>query len=88
MSPLDRLQRLASHFTSAAPIPSSVPRIHEGDSHEFHHKHNFHTLSPTSFLWRAAQIEPDVSFLVISSAIGKSQTTLNCSGRTDVKNRP
>ncbi|KAF2249128.1 acetyl-CoA synthetase-like protein [Trematosphaeria pertusa] len=58
MSPLDRLQKLASHFTSATPVPGSETKIHPGDSHEYHHRHNFHTLSPTAFLWRAASIEP------------------------------
>lgn len=60
MSPLDRLQRLASHFTSATPVPGPAT-IREGDSHEYSHRHNFHTLSPTSFLWRAAQIEPEAT---------------------------
>jgi hypothetical protein len=59
MSPMDRLQKLASHFTSASPSPGPSA-IHTGDSHEYHHRHNFHTLSPTSFLWRAACIEPEV----------------------------
>lgn len=67
MSPLDRLQKLASHFTSATPVPGSETKIHPGDSHEYHHRHNFHTLSPTAFLWRAASIEPHVCpFLTIS----------------------
>ncbi|KAF2657044.1 acetyl-CoA synthetase-like protein [Lophiostoma macrostomum CBS 122681] len=55
MSPLDRLQKFASHLTT------STSTIQEGDSHEYHHRHNFHTLSPTAFLWRAAQIEPDAT---------------------------
>jgi acyl-CoA synthetase (AMP-forming)/AMP-acid ligase II len=54
----DRLKQLASHFTSANAVPGPPP-IRPGDSHEYHHRHNFHTLSPTWFLWRAAQIEPD-----------------------------
>ncbi|KAF2477017.1 acetyl-CoA synthetase-like protein [Lindgomyces ingoldianus] len=61
MSPLDRLQKLASHFSSPTPVPDSQTVIQPGDSHEYHHRHNFHTLSPTSFLWRAAQIEPDAT---------------------------
>ena len=61
MSPLDRLQSIASHFTNAA------PKIHEGDSHEYHHRNNFHTLSPTAFLWRAACIEPDVCPVILNS---------------------
>ncbi|KAJ4361972.1 hypothetical protein N0V83_010913 [Neocucurbitaria cava] len=57
MGPGERLKQLASHFISANPVPGAAPS-HPGDSHEYHHRHNFHTLSPTSFLWRAAQIEP------------------------------
>ncbi|KAF2637235.1 acyl CoA synthetase-like protein [Massarina eburnea CBS 473.64] len=60
MSPLDRLQKLASHFTSANPVP--------GDSHEYHHRHNFHTLSPTAFLWRAACIEPNATAIYHKTA--------------------
>lgn len=56
----DRLKQLASHFTSANPVPGPAP-VQAGDSHEYHHRHNFHTLSPTWFLWRAAQIEPDAT---------------------------
>jgi acyl-CoA synthetase (AMP-forming)/AMP-acid ligase II len=56
----DRLKQLASHFTSANPVPGPAP-IHPGDSHEYHHRHNFHTLSPTFFLPRAALIEPDAT---------------------------
>ncbi|KAF2114555.1 hypothetical protein BDV96DRAFT_547672 [Lophiotrema nucula] len=70
MSPIDRLQKLASHFTSANPVPGSEPQIHPGDSHEYHHRHNFHTLSPTAFLWRAAQIEPDATAIYHKTANG------------------
>lgn len=56
MSPLDRLRNLASHLTSAPPTAGSSQH-----SHAYIHRHNFHTLSPTFFLWRAAQIEPDVT---------------------------
>ncbi|KAF2744839.1 acetyl-CoA synthetase-like protein [Sporormia fimetaria CBS 119925] len=58
MSPIDRLQKFASHFTSHH---EAAPAIHPGDSHSYHHKHNYHPLSPTGFLWRAAQIEPDAT---------------------------
>jgi len=54
MSPIDRLQKFASHFTHSS-------QVQPGDSHEYHHKHNHHALSPTSFLWRAAQIEPNAT---------------------------
>lgn len=42
-----RLQKLAAHF-----LPSSAQET-------FTHRHNHHELSPTFFLERAAQIEPD-----------------------------
>ncbi|KAK4541752.1 hypothetical protein LTR36_007461 [Oleoguttula mirabilis] len=57
-SALKRLSSLASHFapSSASPTvadpPSSTPDVHQ-------HRHHIHQLSPTFFLWRAAQIEPD-----------------------------
>ncbi|KAF2685969.1 acyl CoA synthetase-like protein [Lentithecium fluviatile CBS 122367] len=70
MSPLDRLQKLASHFTSANPVPGPGT-IHPGDSHEYHHRHNFHTLSPTSFLWRAACIEPEATAIYHKTANDK-----------------
>ncbi|USP78322.1 hypothetical protein yc1106_05596 [Curvularia clavata] len=66
----DRLKQLASHFTSANPVPGP-PTIHPGDSHEYHHRHNFHTLSPTWFLWRAAQIEPDATAIYHKTANNK-----------------
>ena len=66
----DRLKQLASHFTSANPVPGPAP-IHSGDSHEYHHRHNFHTLSPTWFLWRAAQIEPDATAIYHKTANNK-----------------
>lgn len=49
-----RLSKLAAHF-----IPSSSsPTV--ADSPESTHRYNFHTLSPTFFLPRAAAIEPHV----------------------------
>ncbi|KAH9873051.1 hypothetical protein J1614_005448 [Plenodomus biglobosus] len=62
----DRLKQLASHFVSANPVPESP--IQPGDSHEYHHRHNFHTLSPTWFLWRAAQIEPNATAIYHKTA--------------------
>lgn len=67
MNARDRLKQLASHFTSANPVPGP-PTIQPGDSHEYHHRHNFHTLSPTSFLWRAAQIEPEATAIYHKTA--------------------
>jgi len=51
-----RLNQLVSHFltSSSTPTPPEAPT---GSS--FTHRHNFHTLSPTNFLPRAAAIEPD-----------------------------
>ncbi|KAJ4304564.1 hypothetical protein N0V90_000090 [Kalmusia sp. IMI 367209] len=69
MSPIERLQKLASHFTSASPFPG--PTIHPGDSHDYHHRNNFHTLSPTSFLWRAACIEPNATAIYHKTANNK-----------------
>ncbi|KAF2628266.1 acetyl-CoA synthetase-like protein [Macroventuria anomochaeta] len=70
MGPTDRLKQLASQFISANTVPGP-PQIHPGDSHEYHHRHNFHTLSPTSFLWRAAQIEPHATAIYHKTANGK-----------------
>ncbi|KAJ4374534.1 hypothetical protein N0V86_007403 [Didymella sp. IMI 355093] len=70
MGPTDRLKQLASQFISANPVPGPPP-IHPGDSHEYNHRHNFHTLSPTSFLWRAAQIEPHATAIYHKTANGK-----------------
>ncbi|KAG9203801.1 hypothetical protein G6514_002418 [Epicoccum nigrum] len=70
MGPTERLKQLASQFISASPVPGPSP-IHHGDSHEYHHRHNFHTLSPTSFLWRAAQIEPHATAIYHKTANGK-----------------
>ena len=44
-----RLQRFAAHFISG-----------QAAEEEYSHRYNFHTLSPTQFLPRAAEIEPDV----------------------------
>jgi acyl-CoA synthetase (AMP-forming)/AMP-acid ligase II len=66
----ERLKQLASHFVSASPVPGAPP-IHPGDSHDYNHRHNFHTLSPTSFLWRAAQIEPHATAIYHKTANNK-----------------
>ncbi|KAF1979376.1 acyl CoA synthetase-like protein [Bimuria novae-zelandiae CBS 107.79] len=71
MSPMERLQKLASHFTSANPVPGPANKIHAGDSHEYHHRNNFHTLSPTGLLWRAAQIEPNATAIYHKTANNK-----------------
>jgi acyl-CoA synthetase (AMP-forming)/AMP-acid ligase II len=56
--PTSRLQKFASHF-----VPSSVDR--------YIHKHNYHELSPTFFLERAAQIEPNAEAIYHVTANGK-----------------
>ena len=50
--PQSRLSRLAAHLLPSSTLPQN---------HQHQHPNNFHTLSPTSFLPRAAAIEPDVS---------------------------
>ncbi|KAI9866755.1 MAG: hypothetical protein M1813_000697 [Trichoglossum hirsutum] len=52
--PQSRLSKLAAHL-----LPSSSPAPPSTSSPEYSHRHNFHTLSPTFFLPRAAVIEPD-----------------------------
>ncbi|ERF72061.1 hypothetical protein EPUS_04979 [Endocarpon pusillum Z07020] len=49
-----RLAKLASHF-----LPASSPQVADAPDVEFRHCHHIHTLSPTFFLPRAAQIEPE-----------------------------
>ncbi|KAF9741779.1 hypothetical protein PMIN06_006232 [Paraphaeosphaeria minitans] len=71
MSPIERLQKLASHFTSATPVPGPATKIHPGDSHEYHHRNNYHTLSPTGLLWRAACIEPHATAIYHKTANDK-----------------
>lgn len=50
-----RLSKLLAHFSpsSASPTAPSLPNA------PYNHRHNIHTLSPTFFLERAAQIEPE-----------------------------
>ncbi|KAK3111268.1 hypothetical protein LTR53_013644 [Teratosphaeriaceae sp. CCFEE 6253] len=63
---LKRLSDLASHFAPAsssptapsAPSPSPTP-AKKDLSHEYVHSHHVHQLSPTFWLWRAAQVEPN-----------------------------
>jgi len=54
-SPQSRLSKLAAHF-----LPSSSPAANAASQH----RNNYHTLSPTFFLPRAAAIEPDVGIAV------------------------
>lgn len=50
-----RLSNLLSHFA-----PSSASPTVADNSKEFEHRFNFHSLSPTYWLPRAAAIEPEV----------------------------
>ncbi|KIW01093.1 uncharacterized protein PV09_07380 [Verruconis gallopava] len=62
-----RLQKLASHF-----VPStSSPTVAEATPAPYEHRHNFHTLSPTYFLPRAAAIEPEAEAIYHVTANGK-----------------
>ncbi|EMD00380.1 hypothetical protein BAUCODRAFT_99578 [Baudoinia panamericana UAMH 10762] len=58
---LKRLSSLANHFvpSSSSPTVPSAPSKRTDLSHDFDHNHHIHQLSPTFWLWRAAQIEPD-----------------------------
>lgn len=57
-----RLQNLASQFL---PIPAPTTADPSSSKTEPSHRLNFHTLSPTYFLPRAASIEPDVGYLML-----------------------
>jgi acyl-CoA synthetase (AMP-forming)/AMP-acid ligase II len=58
--PTSRLQKLVAHF-----LPSS------NNNGTFEHRYNIHQLSPTFFLERAAQIEPDAEAIYHVTANGK-----------------
>jgi acyl-CoA synthetase (AMP-forming)/AMP-acid ligase II len=62
--PSSRLKALTSHFLPS----SSSPTV--ADNSKFKHTHHIHTLSPTSFLPRAADIEPDAEAIVHITANG------------------
>ena len=59
-----RLQNLAAQLFPSSTTPSAKGNTssnHESSNvQEYNHRYNFHTLSPTSFLPRAAAIEPNV----------------------------
>ena len=50
-----RLSKLASHFLP----PFASPQAADKSSGQFEHRHHVHSLSPTWFLPRAAEVEPD-----------------------------
>ena len=56
-----RLKQLVDFLPTAAPAPATADISFP--STEYKHRHNFHTLSPTYLLPRAAAIEPDVRLL-------------------------
>ncbi|PMD20353.1 2-succinylbenzoate-CoA ligase [Hyaloscypha hepaticicola] len=62
--PSSRLQALTSHFLPS----SSSPTV--ADNSKYKHNHHIHTLSPTAFLPRAADIEPDAEAIVHITANG------------------
>ncbi|KAI7461422.1 acetyl-CoA synthetase-like protein [Hortaea werneckii] len=69
-SALSRLATLASHFapSSASPTPADNSPEPRRPSHQPPH---IHQLSPTFFLWRAAQIEPDAPCIYHTNARGQ-----------------
>lgn len=58
-----RLSALLSHFTSTGSKGSAPSTSSSSPEGRYQHNVNFHTLSPTFFLPRAAAIEPEVSLL-------------------------
>lgn len=66
---LKRLSSLAAHFvpSSASPTVASAP---SSPTNEYVHRHHIHQLSPTFWLWRAAQIEPDAIAVYHKNASG------------------
>lgn len=63
-SATSRLQKLTAHFLPSATSPT--------DNSKFTHKHHIHQLSPTFFLPRAAEIEPDAEAIFHVCANGKT----------------
>lgn len=66
MSATARLQRLTAHF-----LPSSSSAT-AADNNKFAHNHHIHQLSPTFFLPRAAEIEPEAEAIFHITANGKT----------------
>ncbi|KZF22146.1 acetyl-CoA synthetase-like protein [Xylona heveae TC161] len=63
--PKSRLARIASHFLPASPVPEQVTT--DTGAHRFNH----HSLSPTFFLQRAAEIEPNAEAIYHITANGQ-----------------
>ncbi|KAI9703730.1 MAG: hypothetical protein M1836_007500 [Candelina mexicana] len=62
-----RLSKLTAQFLPSA----SPPTVSQSTNREYQHHHNFHTLSPTFFLPRAAAIEPDAEAIYHVTANNK-----------------
>lgn len=59
-SALKRLSTLAAHFAPSSSSPTAAdPPSSSSSSTSYIHRHHIHQLSPTFWLWRAAQVEPD-----------------------------
>jgi len=67
-----RLSTLLSHFL---PSSTSFTAADNTNTSSFDHRHNYHTLSPTIFLPRAAEIEPEVSVLELKHDPSPVSTT-------------
>ncbi|EKG17305.1 AMP-dependent synthetase/ligase [Macrophomina phaseolina MS6] len=73
-----RLQNLAAHFFPSSAASSSVKGGSSfsdvnanNNAQEYSHRYNFHTLSPTNFLPRAAAIEPNAAAIYHVTANGR-----------------
>ncbi|KAK5201632.1 hypothetical protein LTR16_001994 [Cryomyces antarcticus] len=62
-----RLSRLAAHLVTSSSSPTAADPVKS----EYKHRYNFHTLSPTAFLPRAAAIEPGAEAIYHVTANGK-----------------
>ncbi|KAJ4391351.1 hypothetical protein N0V93_004968 [Gnomoniopsis smithogilvyi] len=66
--PTSRLKSILGHIWSSSESPNSQTAVNQGETYE--HTHHLHTLSPTSFLPRAAAIEPHAEAIVHITANG------------------
>ncbi|KAI7176633.1 hypothetical protein KC352_g24095, partial [Hortaea werneckii] len=71
-SALSRLATLASHFapSSTSPTPADNSPTPQRPLHS-HQPPHIHQLSPTFFLWRAAQIEPSAPCIYHTNSLGQ-----------------
>ncbi|KAK5125471.1 hypothetical protein LTR85_000580 [Meristemomyces frigidus] len=58
-SALKRLSSFAAHFAPSSSSPTVADPPSSSTPNTYEHRHHIHQLSPTFFLWRAAQVEPD-----------------------------